>query len=73
MGCTCLMEHRLDSFFEGEDGGTYYVAGGGRDLSLYWSGEKKHKRRDPAADHISELLMIPIDSLARALSRMFSI
>lgn len=74
LGCTCLMEHRLDHFFEGENGdGTYYVAGGGRDLRVYWSGERKHKRRDAAGDHIAELLMIPIDGLAKALSRMFSI
>lgn len=76
LGCTCLMEHRLDHFFEGEEksgGGTYYVAGGGKDVRVYWSGGRRHKRRDPAGDHIAELLMLPIDALARALSRMFSI
>jgi hypothetical protein len=74
MGCTCLMEHRLNHFVEDEDGSTYYVAGGGANLTTYWSGGgRKPKRRDAAEQHIAELLMIPIDGLARALSRMFSI
>lgn len=66
------MEHRADFFVDGEDGTSYYVAGGG--TNLYWSGAgRKHKKADAASAHIAELLMIPIDGLARALSRMFSI
>ena len=68
------MEHRLDHFMEGEDGTHYYVAGGGANLTYYHSGQgRKRKPRDAASDHIAELLMIPIDGLAKALSRMFSI
>lgn len=63
MGYTCLMEHRADFFVDGEDGTSYYVTGG----------ERKHNKVDAASAHIAELLMIPIDGLARALSRMFSI
>lgn len=69
MGITCLMDHRLDYFVE--DGGTtYYIAPN----STYWSGQgRKHKRPDPAGDHIADLVMIPIDAMAKALARMFSI
>ncbi|KAM3577949.1 hypothetical protein VYU27_000054 [Nannochloropsis oceanica] len=77
LGVTALMEHRLDFFSED---GSVYQGGGGMKSRTYWlekggvdGGRGERKKRDDAGHHISELMMIPIDSLSRALARLFSI
>lgn len=77
LGVTALMEHRLDFF---SDDGSMYQGGGGMKTTTYWlekggvGGRRGGRmKRDDAGQHISELMMIPIDSLSKALARLFSI
>jgi len=70
------MEHRLDFF---SDDGSMYQGGGGTNITTYWQekgggvGGGGRRKRDDAGQHITELIMIPIDSLSKALARLFSI
>lgn len=69
------MEHRLDYF---SDDGSMYQGGGGTNITTYWQekgggGVGGRRKRDDAGQHITELMMIPIDSLSKALAKLFSI